>query len=81
MVKHVQQEVLSLAATERRLLSRCKYIMKPEKRAYFLLKIYGDIFDGTAGTWNTNPVYFKLRDDENPICLCTNTAPKIYEVI
>ena len=33
-----------------------------------LLQKLEELFDGTLGTWETDPVDFELKDDEKPIC-------------
>ena len=33
-----------------------------------VLKKFEDLFDGTLGTWNTNPAEFELKDDAKPVC-------------
>ena len=33
-----------------------------------LLQKIEEFFDGTHGTWKTDPVDFKLKDDPKPIC-------------
>ena len=36
-------------------------------------------FDGTLGTWKTDPVDFELKEDVNPICSRPCTLPKVHE--
>ena len=44
-----------------------------------LLQKYEELFDGTSGTWKTDPAYFELKQDANPICLQQYPVPKVHE--
>ena len=33
-----------------------------------LLQKYEEVFNGTLGTWKTDPSDLKLKEDANPIC-------------
>ena len=37
------------------------------------------MFDGTLGTWKTDPADFKLKEDVNTICLQPYSVPKVHE--
>ena len=43
------------------------------------LQIFEKLFDGTLGTWKTDLVYFKLKEDSNPICSQPYPVLKVNE--
>ena len=42
-----------------------------------LLQKFDKLFDGTLGTWTPDPVYFKLKEDENSISSQPCPLPKV----
>ena len=44
-----------------------------------LLQKFKEMFDGTLGTWKTDPVHFRLKEDAKPICLRPYPVPKVHE--
>ena len=40
-----------------------------------------ELFDGTLGTWKTDPVDFKLKEDVKPICSRPYPVPKVQKKI
>jgi hypothetical protein len=42
-----------------------------------LLRKYEDIFDGTLGKWNTDPVDIELREDSKPVSSRYYPVPRI----
>ena len=44
-----------------------------------LLQKFEELFDGTLGTWITDPVYFELKEDAKPIFLRPYTVPKLHK--
>ena len=40
-----------------------------------------DFLDGTLGTWKPDSLDFKLKEDENPICLQPYPVPKVHKEI
>ena len=46
-----------------------------------LLQKFKEMFDGTLGTWKTDPVDFGLKEDAKPICLRPYPVPKVHEEI
>ena len=44
-----------------------------------LLHIFEELFDGTLGTLETDPVYFNLKQDVKSICSRPYPVPKIHE--
>ena len=57
-----------------------KHLTAVERHRLFqLLKKFEDLFDGTLGTWNTNPLELELKDDAKPVCLRPYTVPKVHE--
>ena len=39
------------------------------------------MFDGTLCTWKTDPVYFELKEDNNPIFSLPYPVPKVHKEI
>ena len=44
-----------------------------------LLQKSEDLFDGTLGTWKTDPVEFELQEDVKPIFSRPYPIPKLHE--
>ena len=44
-----------------------------------LLQKTEEFFDGTRGTWKTDPVYFELKEDAKPICSRLYPVTKVHE--
>ena len=44
-----------------------------------LLQIIEELFDGTPGTWEIDPVDFEFKKDANPICSIPYTVMKIHK--
>ena len=40
-----------------------------------------ELFYGTLGTWETDPAYFKLKQNAKSICLKPYPVQKLYEEI
>ena len=53
-------------------MTQCNEMLK-------LLQKFEEFFDGTLGTWKTDPVDFELKEDKNPIFLGPYPVPKIHE--
>ena len=48
--------------------TQCQHLTMTQRNELLkLLRKFEDIFDGTLGTWKTNPVDFELKYDSNPI--------------
>ena len=60
--------------------TQCQYLTMTQRNVMIkLLQKFEELFDGTLGTWKTDPVDFKLKEEENPICLQPYPLPKIHE--
>ena len=46
-----------------------------------LLQNFEELFNGTFGTYKTDPVDFELKEYEKPIFWRPYTLPKVYEEI
>ena len=55
-------------------MTQCNELLK-------ILHKYEDFFDGTFFTWRTDPVYFELKQDANPICSRPYPLLKVHEEI
>ena len=44
-----------------------------------LIQKFEELFDGTLGTWKTDPLVFELKEDANPIFLQPYPVPKVHE--
>ena len=42
------------------------------------MRKFEDMLDGTLGTWNTKPVYLKLRDDSKPVFSYPYPVPRVH---
>ena len=48
---------------------QCKHLTATEhNRLLHLLKKFEDLFDGTLGTWNTNPMDLELKYNGSHVC-------------
>ena len=54
-------------------------IMTQRNNLLKLLQFFEELFDGTLGTWKTDKVDFKLKEDAKPICLWPRPLPKSHE--
>ncbi len=52
---------------------------KERKELYNLLVKYEDLFDGTLGTWKTDPVDFELKENEVPHSQRHYPVPHLYK--
>ena len=43
-----------------------------------LLQKFEELFNGTLGTWETDPVDFELKEDMNPLCSRPYLVPKAH---
>ena len=60
--------------------SQCQHLTKAQRNKLLkLLQILEEFFDGTLGTWKTDPVDFKLKEDVNAIFLQPYPVPKVHE--
>ena len=55
-------------------MTQCNDLLK-------LLQKSEELFDGTLGTWETDPVEFELKEDAKPICSRPYPVPKVHEEI
>ena len=55
--------------------------MSPEEKTKLkcLLFKYEELFDGTLGTWNTEPVKLDLKPGAAPFCTHPYQIPRIHE--
>ena len=61
---------------------RCQHLtMTQHNDLLKLLQKHEELFDGTLGTWKTNPVGFELKDDAKLVCLIPYPVPKVYDEI
>ena len=62
--------------------TQCQHLtMKQRNDLLKLLQTLEDLFDGTLGTWKTDPVDFELKEDTKPIFSLTYPLPKVHEEI
>ena len=60
--------------------NQCKYLKLTERNELLkLLQKNEELFDGTFGTWKTDPLYFRLKEDAKPIFLRTYPVPNVYK--
>ena len=52
-------------------MTQCNELLK-------LLQKSEELFDGTLGTWKTDPVYFKLKEDSKPTCSRPYLVTKVH---
>ena len=49
--------------------NQCQHLTMTQRTELLqLLQKFEELFDGTIGTWKTDPVDFQLKQDTNPIC-------------
>ena len=59
---------------------QCNHLTKEEKNALLrLLLSYEDLFDGTLGDWQTEPIKFQLKPGATPYHGRAYPIPKIHE--
>ena len=59
---------------------QCQHLTETQQSKLLkLLQKLEELFDGTLGTWKTDPVDFKLKDYVKPICSIPCPALKAYE--
>ena len=46
-----------------------------------LLQIFEELLDGKLGTWKTDSVYYKIKEDVKSISSQTYPVPKVHEEI
>jgi hypothetical protein len=55
--------LLSLNADLSKIVEECTHLEKAERRQLLhLLQKYEDLFDGSLGTWKTDPIQLELKD-------------------
>ena len=60
--------------------TQCQYLTMTQRNEILkLMQKFEELFDGTLGTWKTDPVDFNLKGDKDPICLQPYPVPKIHE--
>ena len=60
--------------------TQCQHLI--EKKCNELLKLLQkieELFDGTLGTWKTDPVDFELKENAKPIFSRPYSVPKVHE--
>ena len=55
-------------------MTQCNELIK-------LLQKFVELFNGTLGTWKTDPVDFELKDNAEPICSRPYTVTKVHKEI
>ena len=58
-----------------KLSQKCEHLSKEE--LFILLIKHDQLFDGTLGTWNTNPVDLTFRDTNCTPCLAAPAARRL----
>ena len=59
-----------------------QHLIETQRKEFLeLLQNFEELYDGTLGTWKTDPLYFKLKEDAKPICLRPYKVPKLHEEI
>ena len=62
--------------------TQCQHLTTTQSNELLkLLQKFGELFDGTLGTWKTDPLDFELKEDTNPICSWTYPVTKVHEEI
>ena len=50
--------------------TKCQHLTMTQRNKFLKLShIFEELFDGTLGTWKTDPVDFELKEYADPICL------------
>ena len=62
--------------------NQCQHLeMTKRNELLKLLHKPEELFDGTLGTWKTDPVDFELKEDAKSICLRPYPIPKVHKEI
>ena len=60
--------------------NQCQYLKTTQHNEFLkLLQKFEYLFDGTLGTYKTDPVDFELKENTKPICLQPYPIPKVQE--
>ena len=60
--------------------TQCKHLTTTQcNESLKLLQKFEKLFNGTLGTWKTDPVDFELKYCSDPICLLPYPVPKVNE--
>ena len=60
--------------------TQCQYLTMTQRNEFIkLLQIFGELFNGTLGTWKTDPVDLELKENVKPICSQLYPVPKVNE--
>ena len=60
--------------------TQCQHLTTTQRNYLMkLFQIFEDLFDGTLGTYRTDPVDFKMKEDPKPVCLWPYPVPKLLE--
>ena len=60
--------------------TQCQHLIMTQSHDLLkLLQKFEDLFDGTLGTWKTDPVDFELKYDAKSIFLQPFLVPKVHE--
>ena len=58
----------------------CDHLSNTNKKALLmLLQQYEELFDGTLGSWDTEPVHFELKPDAKPFHGRPYPVPQIHK--
>ena len=59
--------------------TQCQHLTETQcNKLLKLLQKNEDLFDGTLGTWKTDPVESELKEDLKLICLRPYPVPKVH---
>ena len=62
--------------------NQCQHLIVTQRNELLkLLHKFVELFDGTLGTWKTDPLGLKLKYDSNTICSQPYPVPKVHKKI
>ena len=62
--------------------NQCQRFIEERRDKFIkLLQTFEELFDGTLGTWKTDPVDFELKENPKQICSRPYPEPKVHDEI
>ena len=59
--------------------TQCQHSRTTQQNEWLkLLDKFEELFNGTIGTWKTDPLDFELKEDAEPICSRLYPVPKVH---
>ena len=60
--------------------NQCQYLTMTQCNELLkLLQTFEELFNGILGTWKTDPLGYKLKEDVKPICSRSYPVPKVHK--